>query len=164
MFLQDARRHARDSRGVTYIEMLVAMTVLAVLVAVALPLARWDQKRRDEVRLKVTLRVVRDAIDKYKEYADQGLIILQDVEQLGYPVDLEELVEGVSVGEEDSPDAKKIKFLQRIPIDPMTGEATWGMRSYQDDFDSDSWGGENLYDIYSLSDRRALNGTYYRDW
>jgi general secretion pathway protein G len=157
-------RPGSTQRGVTYIEMLVAMAVLAVLVAVALPLARWDQKRRDEVRLKVTLRMMRDAVDKYKEYADQGLIIQQDVEQRGYPTDLDELVEGVEVGAADSPDAKKIRFLQRIPVDPMTGEATWGKRSYQDDFDSDSWGGENVYDVYSLSDRRALDGSYYRDW
>ncbi|HXV77926.1 MAG TPA: type II secretion system protein [Candidatus Polarisedimenticolaceae bacterium] len=154
----------RGEAGVTYVEMLVAMAVLAILVSAAVPLARWDQKRRAEVRLKTTLRVMRAAIDKYKEYADQGLIILEDVDQMGYPRDLDELVEGVEVGAGDSPDAKKIKFLQRFPVDPMTGEAEWGKRSYQDDWDSDSWGGENVYDVYSLSDRRALDGTYYRDW
>jgi len=149
---------------VTLIEMLVAVTVLAVLAAVALPLARWDQKRRDEARLRVTLQTMRDAIDKYKEYSDQGLIIQSDVEQRGYPLDLEELVDGVEVGDPESAEAEKIKFLQRIPVDPMTGEAEWGKRSYQDDWDSDTWGRENLYDVYSLSDRKALNGTYYRDW
>jgi general secretion pathway protein G len=148
----------------TYVEMLVALTVLAVLAAVAIPLARWDQKRRDEARLRVTLKMMRDAIDKYKEYSDQGLIIQSDVEQKGYPLDMEELVEGVEVGDPESAESEKIKFLQRIPVDPMTGEAEWGMRSYQDDWDSDTWGHENLYDVYSLSDRKALNGTYYRDW
>ena len=137
---------------------------IGVLATVALPLARWDQKRRDEARLKITLQMMRDAIDKYKEYSDQGLIIQSDVEQKGYPLDLEELVDGVEIGDPESPEAQKIKFLQRIPVDPMTGEPEWGMRSYQDDWDSDSWGRENLYDVYSLSDRRALDGTYYRDW
>jgi general secretion pathway protein G len=155
---------SQGSRGLTYIELLVAMTVLAVLATVALPLARWDQKRRDEARLKITLQMVRNAIDKYKEYSDQGLIIQSDVEQKGYPMEIEELVEGVDVGDPQSPESQKVKFLQRIPVDPMTGEAEWGMRSYQDDWDSDSWGRENLYDVYSLSDRRALDGTYYRDW
>jgi general secretion pathway protein G len=140
------------------------MAVLAILATVALPLARWDQKRRDEARLRTSMRMMRDAIDKYKEYTDQGLIIQSDVEQKGYPLTLEELIEGVDVGDPESPESKKIKFLQRIPVDPMTGEVEWGLRSYQDDWDSDSWGGENVYDIYSLSDRRALDGTYYRDW
>jgi general secretion pathway protein G len=162
--MRDRSTRRLGQSGLTYVEMLVAMTVLAVLVTVALPLARWDQKRRDEVRLKVTLKTMRAAIDKYKEYSDQGLIIQEDVDQRGYPRELEELADGVEVGAGDSPDAKTIKFLQRIPPDPMTGETTWGIRSYQDDWDSDSWGGENVYDVYSLSDRRALNGTYYRDW
>jgi general secretion pathway protein G len=140
------------------------MTVLAILATVALPLARWDQKRRDEARLRTSLRIMRGAIDKYKEYTDEGLIIQTDVEQKGYPLTMEELIEGVDVGDPESPESKKIKFLQRIPVDPMTGEVEWGLRSYQDDWDSDSWGGENVYDVYSLSDRRALNGTYYRDW
>ena len=152
----------RRARGLTYIEMLVAMTVLAVLAAVALPLARWDQKRRSEARLEVTLRMMREAIDKYKQYSDQGLILQSDVEQLGYPRTLDELVEGVDIGDPAKP--TKMRFLARIPVDPMTGEAEWGQRSYQDDWDSDTWGRENVYDVYSLSDRRALDGTYYRDW
>jgi general secretion pathway protein G len=154
----------RRGLGLTYLELLVAMTVLAILATVALPLARWDQKRRDEARLRTSLRIMRGAIDKYKEYTDEGLIIQTDVEQKGYPLTMEELIEGVDVGDPESPESKKIKFLQRIPVDPMTGEVEWGLRSYQDDWDSDSWGGENVYDVYSLSDRRALNGTYYRDW
>jgi len=148
----------------TYLELLVAMAVLAILATVALPLARWDQKRRDEARLRTSLRMMRGAIDKYKEYTDQGLIIQSDVEQKGYPLTLEELIEGIDVGDPESPESKEIRFLQRILVDPMTGEVEWGLRSYQDDWDSDSWGGENVYDVYSLSDRRALDGTYYRDW
>ncbi len=140
------------------------MAVLAILATVALPLARWDQKRRDEARLRTSLRIMRGAIDKYKEYTAQGLIIQTDVEQRGYPLTLEEMVEGVDVGDPESPESKKIKFLKRILVDPMTGEVEWGLRSYQDDWDSDSWGGENVYDVYSLSDRRALDGSYYYEW
>ena len=136
----------RGSRGLTYIELLVAMTVLAVLATVALPLARWDQKRRDEVRLKITLQMVRNAIDKYKEYSDQGLIIQSDVDQKGYPMELEELVEGIEVGDPQSPESQKVKFLQRIPVDPMTGEAEWGMRSYQDDWDENAVEGSEPVD------------------
>ena len=152
----------RGMRGLTYVELLVAMTVLAVLAAVALPMARWDQKRRDEARLRTTLTIMRAAIDKYKEFSDKGMIVPSDVEQLGYPRTLEELVEGVDVG--DPENAEKLRFLARIPVDPMTGLAEWGLRSYQDDWDSDTWGRENVYDVYSLSDRRALDGSYYRDW
>jgi len=150
------------NRGLTYVELLVAMTVLAVLAAVALPMARWDRKRRDETRLRTTLTTMRAAIDKYKEYSDKGMIVPSDVEQLGYPLTLEELVDGVDVGDPDN--SEKMRFLARIPVDPMTGLAEWGVRSYQDDWDSDTWGRENVYDVYSLSDRRALDGSYYRDW
>ncbi len=107
---------------------------------------------------------MRAAIDQYKKYVDEGLIIQQDVTQLGYPLTLEELVEGIDVGDPQAPDSRTIKFLQRIPVDPFTEEPIWGLRSYQDDWDSTSWGGENVYDVYSLSDLRALDGTYYNEW
>ena len=94
----------------------------------------------------------------------QGPRYLEDVEQMRYPLELEELVDGVEVSEPDSPDVKIVKFLQRLPVDPFTGEAEWGLRSYQDDWDSDNWGRENVYDVYSLSDMRALDDTYYKDW
>jgi general secretion pathway protein G len=151
-------------RGLTYIELLVALSVIAVLASVALPLARWTQKRRDEARLKTSLKIMRVAIDQYKKYSDEGQIQQKDVEQLGFPRTLDELAEGVEVGDPQSPERKKLKFLARIPVDPFTGEATWGMRSYQDDWDSRSWGGENVYDVYSLSRGVALDGTEYQDW
>jgi len=162
--LLPARHRFRNCRGITFVELLVAVMVLAVLASVALPLLRWEAKRRDEVRLKESLRIMRQAIDQYRKYADQGLIEMSDVDQRGYPRTLEELAEGVEVGDPQSPDRHPLKFLQRIPIDPMTGEADWGLRSYQDDWDSRSWGGENVYDVYSNSIGRALNGTYYADW
>ena len=151
-------------RGFSYIEMLVAAMVLVVLASAVIPLARWDDKRRREARLRLTLRQVRDAIDLYHQYSEEGLILQTDVEQMGYPLTIEELVEGVDVNDPESPDAKTVKFLQRMPIDPITEESDWGFRSYQDDWDSTSWGGENIYDIYSQSAVRALDGTYYGDW
>jgi len=151
-------------RGLTYLELLVAVSVVAVLASVAFPLHRYTQRRRDEARLRTTLRVVRVAIDQYKKYSDEGLIQQSDVEQLGYPRTLEELAEGVDVGDPQSPERRRLKFLARIPLDPLTSEERWGLRSYQDDWDSRSWGGENVYDVYSLSDGRALDGTSYADW
>jgi general secretion pathway protein G len=154
----------RRARGLTYIELLVALSVLAVLASVALPLQRWTQRRRDEARLHTSLRIMRVAIDQYKKYSDEGLIQQKDVEQLGYPRKLEDLAEGVEVGDPQSPDRRRLKFLPRIPVDPFTGEARWGLRSYQDDWDARSWGGGNVYDVYSLSRGTALDGTAYQDW
>lgn len=145
-------------------ELLAAAGILLILAATAMPLARWDEKRRREAQLRFALETMRGAIDRYKEYVDKGLIVQSDVDQMGYPRDLDELVEGVEVGDPESPESETIRFLRRIPVDPFTGEAEWGLRSYQDDWDSRSWGGENVYDVYSLSDIRALDGTYYRDW
>jgi general secretion pathway protein G len=151
-------------RGFSYVELLVALMVMMVLASAVIPLTRWNEKRRLEARLRIQLETMRDAIDQYKKYTEEGLIVQSDVEQMGYPLDLEELVDGVDVGDPQSPDSKTIRFLQRIPVDPFTEEAEWGLRSYQDDWDSDSWGGENIYDVYSLSDRRALDGSYYSEW
>jgi general secretion pathway protein G len=154
----------KSERGFSYLELLVAMIVLMVLASAAIPLARWDQKRRYEKRLKVSLMLLRHAIDQYKEYTDAGLIIQTDLEQMGYPLTLEELVEGIEAGDPESPESTTIKFLYRIPENPFTGEAEWGLRSYQDDWDSDSWGGENIYDVYSLYMGKALDGSYYNEW
>ena len=154
----------RRQRGLTTVELLAALGVLLVLASIAIPLKRWDEKRRREDYLRMTLQSVRDAIDQYKKMVDEGRIQQKDVDQRGYPRDLEELVEGVDVVDPASGEQHKMRFLHRIPEDPFTGEAEWGLRSYQDDWDSTSWGGENVWDIYSLSELKALDGTYYKDW
>ena len=151
-------------RGVTYIELIVVLAVLVVLAAAIAPMNHWREKRQREEHLRMTLQIMRDSIDMYKRYVDEGLITQTDLDQQGYPRDLEELVDGVEVGDPNSPESKTMRFLVRIPIDPITGEAEWGMRSYQDDFDSTSWGGENVYDVYSLSDGIALDGSYHSEW
>ena len=159
-------------RGFSYIELLVTAAVLAVLATAVIPLARWDEKRRREARLRISLQTMRDAIDVYNKYMAEGFILPVELDQCAmranpqtcYPLSLEELVEGVEVGDPRSPNRKIVKFLQRIPVDPFTGEAEWGLRSYQDDWDSNTWGGENVYDVYSLSPMRALDDTYYSDW
>ena len=163
MFAID-RPRAGQARGVTYIELIVALAVLAVLATAVIPLQHWDEKRRKERELKMDLRMMREAIDRYKEYYDEGMIVQDDVDLMGYPASLDDLVAGVEVGDPESPDLKVIRFLRRVPVDPFTGTADWGLRSYQDDFDSTSWGGENVYDVYSLSDLTALDGTRYSEW
>ena len=146
------------------VELLAALGVLVVLVSVAIPLKHWDEKRRREVELRGDLRMMRDAIDQYKKLFDEGRIQQKDVDQRGFPLDLDELVEGVDVIDPAKGTTTKIRFLQAIPIDPFTGDVEWGKRSYQDDWDSTSWGGENLYDVYTLFEGKALDGTYYNTW
>lgn len=158
------RLRLEQSRGLTFIELLIVVAILMVIATVVIPMAQVAVKRQRELELKRALEQMRDAIDMYKMYADQGFIMQDDVEQEGYPPDLETLVDGVEIGGPENPIPKTIKFLRKIPVDPMTGEEEWGMRSYQDDFDSNSWGGENVYDVYSLSMGQALDGTYYKDW
>ena len=157
-------RAARGERGLTVVELIAAAGILLILAATAMPLARWDEKRRREGQLRMSLETIRTAIDRYKDYVDRGLIIQEDVDQMGYPLELDELVDGVEIGDPESAEPKTIRFLTRLPVDPFTGEAEWGLRSYQDDWDSKSWGGENVYDVYSLSELRALDGTFYKDW
>jgi general secretion pathway protein G len=142
------------------VELAVVAAMIAILAAMAVPVARYSLRRQKELELRHQLRTMRDAIDRYKQLSDAGLIPIQ-LGGEGYPPDLETLVKGVNqVGKVD----KKQKFLRRIPIDPMTDAAEWGLRSYQDEHDSFAWGGENVYDVYSLSEARALDGTYYKDW
>jgi len=149
----------RRQRGFTLAELVTVCGMVIVLASVALPTGRFMVKREREAELRLALRLMRNALDEHKRLADAGMIQIQ-LGTEGYPVELEELVEGVSiVGQKE-----KRKFLRRIPIDPMTGKTEWGMRSYQDSADSTSWGGENVYDVYSLSKGTALDGTKYKDW
>ncbi len=134
--------------------------VLATLGALVLPVAKFSVKRSKEVRLRSALREMRNAIDEYKRFVDAGLLP-QELGADGYPTELEQLIEPVElVGQVD----KEIRFLRRVPLDPMTGEYEWGLRSVQDDWDGDSWGGENVYDVYSLSEGTGMNGIPYRLW
>ena len=152
--------HGSRQVGFTIVELAVVAAMIAILTAMVVPVAKYTLKRQDEIELRYQLRLMRDAIDKYKQFSDLGLIPMQ-VGSEGYPKDLTTLVEGVTlVGQLD----KKQKFLRRVPIDPMTKKAEWGMRSFQDDPDTISWGGQNVYDVFSLSDGRAIDGTYYKDW
>ena len=147
-------------RGYTMVELVVVCSLLVILAAVALPTAKNSIKRGKEIELRQALRQMRNAIDEFKRYSDAGLIPIE-LGTDGSPAELEVLVEGVEViGQID----KSVRFLRRIPVDPMTGEAEWGLRSFQDDFDSDSWGGENVFDVYSLSDGVGLDGVPYQEW
>ena len=149
--------------GFTYIELIIASFILAILAAAIVPVAAVTAKRAKEVELRRNLRTLRDAIDNYKQSVDLGLIGGTDVElgSEGYPPDLETLVEGVNqVGALD----KKLKFLRRVPIDPMMHTTEWGFRSYQDEPESRFWGGQNVYDVFTTSNETALDGTSYRDW
>ena len=151
---------APASAGFTMVELAIVAAVISILTAMVIPVVRYTVKRQDELELRFELRTMRDAIDKYKQYSDSGLIPPQ-LGTEGYPPDLQTLVDGVSlVGQIN----KKQKFLRRIPIDPVTKKAEWGLRSFQDEPDSTSWGSQNVYDIYTLSPLRAIDGTYYKDW
>jgi len=150
----------RGSRGFTIVELAVVCSMIAILTAMAIPIVKYSLKRQNEMELRYDLRMIREAIDKYKQYADTGLIQVQ-LGSEGYPPDLQTLVDGVELVGQIK---KKQKFLRRVPIDPMTKKAEWGQRSYQDEPDSTAWGGQNVYDVYSLSGLRATDGTYYKDW
>jgi len=152
-----APRFARQQRGFTLVELIVATTILLILTGMAVPLARVVIKRERERELRVDLWMIRDAIDRYKDAADRGSFQTK-VDSNNYPPDLDTLVKGVDVA------GKKLKFLRRIPVDPMTGKDEWGLRSMQDDPTSDSWGEQNVFDIYTKSTATALDGTKYKDW
>src|SRR5205814_524846 len=146
--------------GTTLLELIIAATILIVLSSAALPAVRFTIVRQKEAELHRDLREMRDAIDRYKDYCDRGLIRVEAGSE-GYPPDLDTLVKGVTIG---AGTAQKIRFLRRVPQDPMTGQPDWGLRAIQDDSDSTSWGGKNVYDVRSKSQATALDGTKYSDW
>ena len=158
------RLHIVSARGFTFIELLVVSAILLVLASAAMPLAKVTMQRQREAELRRSLREIRAAIDKFKDAVDTGQIGSTDIRagSEGYPPDLETLVEGVSAAGDAS--GRKLKFLRKVPIDPMTSSTEWGMRSYQDRPDSRSWGGQNIYDVYTKSEGVALDGTKYKDW
>jgi general secretion pathway protein G len=147
----------RSERGLTLIELIVTVAILAILASAAIPVARFRVKREKERELRRDLWQMRDAIDHYKDAADRGAFQTK-LDSQNYPPDLDTLVNGVDV------QGKKVKFLRHIPVDPMTGRAEWGMRSMQDDPGSDSFGGQSVFDVYSKSQGTALDGTKYSDW
>jgi general secretion pathway protein G len=147
----------RHEAGLTLVELIVTVAILGILAAAAVPVARFQVKREKEKELRYDLWQMRDAIDHYKDAADRGLFQTK-VDSLNYPPDLDTLVNGVDI------QGHKVKFLRRIPVDPMTNSTDWGLRSNQDDPDSDSWGGQNVFDVYTKSEGTALDGTKYKDW
>ena len=151
-------------RGFSFVELLVVMTIVLILASAVQPLARVTIQRTREAELRRVLREMRTAIDKFKDAADSGQIPTTElkVNSEGYPPDLQALVDGVSAANDAT--GRKLKFLRRVPVDPTTGTDEWGLRSYQDKPDSTSWGGGNVYDVYSKSQGTGLDGTKYRDW
>ncbi len=150
-------RGRRGWRGLTMIELIAAIAIIGILTGMALPVVRVHIQREKERELRRYLWEMRDAIDKYKDAADSGKFQTK-VGSENYPPDLETLVNGVDIG------GKKVRFLRKIPVDPMTGKTEWGMRSMQDDPTSDSWGGQNVFDVFSKSEGTALDGTKYKEW
>ena len=151
------RPGGRLDLGFTMIELIAAVTILTVLAVMAIPLAQLSIKREKERELRHDLWDMRDAIDRYKDAADKQAFQTK-LDSGNYPPDLDTLVKGVDVG------GKKLKFLRRIPIDPMTKSTEWGLRSMQDDPQSDSWGGQSVFDVFTKSQGTALDGTKYKDW
>lgn len=147
----------RRERGLTLVELIVTVAILSILASMAVPFARFKIRRERERELHRDLWEMRDAIDHYKDAADKGAFQTK-LDSQNYPPDLETLVKGVDV------QSKKVRFLRRIPIDPMTGQAEWGLRSMQDDPTSDSYGGQSVFDVYSKSTGTALDGTKYSTW
>jgi len=152
------------NQGYTFVELLIVVTILLILASAVLPLAQVTSTRQREAELRRSLREVRTAIDKFKDAVDTGQIPTTELKpnNEGYPPDLDTLVDGVTAANDAS--GRKLKYLRRIPIDPMTSSTEWGLRSYQDKPDSTSWGGQNVFDVFSKATGTALDGTKYRDW
>lgn len=154
------RRQVSTAAGMTLLELILACSILMILSSAALPVVRFTILHKKEELLRYDLRQMKDAIDRYKDLADRNLIRVE-VGSEGYPPDLETLVKGVQLGAGND---RKIRFLRSIPKDPMTGNAEWGLRAVQDDPDSTSWGGKNVFDVYSKAQGTASDGTRYADW
>ena len=144
----------------TLLELIIVSAILFILASAALPVVRFTIVRQKEAVLHRELRAMRDAIDRYKDYADRNLIRVE-LGTEGYPPDLDTLVNGIKLGDAEG---RKVRFLRRLPVDPMTGRADWNMQSIQDDPDSTSWGGKNVFDVHSKSQGTALDGTRYAEW
>lgn len=155
--LRKSRVGGHSQSGLTLVELIIVIAILGILSVMLLPMVRFDVKREKERDLRRDLWDMRSAIDRYKDLADRNSFQTK-VDSFGYPPDLDTLVKGQDV------QGKKIKFLRRIPVDPMTGKAEWGLRSMQDEPDSDSWGGQGVFDVYSKSEGTGLDGTKYKDW
>src|SRR5580658_5849805 len=154
------QRRIPPAAGMTLLELIIACAILMILSSMALPVFRFTVVREKESELRYDLRTMKDAIDRYKDLADQHKF-RTEVGSENYPPDLDTLVKGVQLGAGDD---KKLRFLRKVPVDPMTGRADWGLRSISDDPDSTSWGGKNVFDVYSKSSGTALDGTKYSDW
>jgi general secretion pathway protein G len=154
----------RSQAGYTFVELLVVSAIVMLLASAVMPLARVTATRQREAELRRALRDIRTAIDKFKDAADAQQIATLEIKagSEGYPADLEVLVDGVRV--QNDATGRKLKFLRRVPVDPMTRSSDWGKRSYQDDPDSTRWGGQNVFDVYTTFEGTALDGTKYRDW
>jgi general secretion pathway protein G len=155
-----AGRREGAGGGFTLLELMAAITILLLLTSMAMPLARVQVQRTREVELRRALRDIRQAVDRYKDFADRGMIPTK-ADSFGYPPDLETLVKGVPL---KGSATAKYKFLRQIPVDPVYGKAEWGLRAMQDDPDSRSWNGSNVFDVYSKSEGASLDGTLYADW
>lgn len=156
--IRKAARTIGQERGVTLLEMIIVISILLILMGAAVPVVRVSVKRQKETELRRDLWEMRSAIDRYHDAANKNLFQIK-LGTEGYPPDLDTLVNGVEIA-----GGKKLRFLRRIPVDPMTGNTDWGLRSMQDDPQSDSWGGQNVFDVYTKSDGTGLDGTKYKDW
>ncbi|MEW6129905.1 MAG: prepilin-type N-terminal cleavage/methylation domain-containing protein [Acidobacteriota bacterium] len=164
--LQQSAIRNPQSKGFTLLELIITITILSILTSVTIPLVRNSVKRERESELRLNLRQLRQAIDAYKRFAElnRNAIPIEWKTDSYYPKNLEILVEGFIPANTVGTTGNRIRFLRRLPIDPMTGKAEWGMKSYKDEPDSTSWGGEDVFDVYTTSDDTALNGTKYKDW
>jgi len=154
------RRPLARAAGMTLLELVISCSILMILSGMALPLFRYAVIREKEAELRYDLRTMKEAIDRYKELADQHKF-RTEVGSDNYPADLDTLVKGVQLG---SGNNNRLRFMRKVPLDPMTGKADWGLRSSFDDWDSTTWGGKNVFEVYSKSTATALNGTKYSDW